>query len=77
MKSIHLIAQEVAIKWHGEQYYRDHLVPVAAIIMMTDSYKMRTDKDDILAAAFLHDILADTEYPVEEFIKTFGDKIYI
>lgn len=70
-------ARSLSRSLHGEEYFAEHLEKVASLIMLTDSYRMRDDKDEILAAAYLHDVLEDTDYPVADFIAKFGEKIYI
>ena len=49
----------------GRDYFWGHLCSVAALV----------ESPEEKAAAYLHDILEDTDYPEEELRKEFGDKI--
>ena len=49
----------------GADYFEGHLRSVAALV----------DTDEEKAAAFLHDILEDTDYPEERLREQFGDRI--
>lgn len=49
----------------GVDYYEGHLCSVAALV----------DTEEEKVAAFLHDILEDTDYPEAKLREQFGDKI--
>ena len=49
----------------GADYFEGHLSSVAALV----------ESDEEKAAAYLHDILEDTDYPEDQLRKEFGDKI--
>lgn len=65
-----------AVQKHGDQkddcgkdYFASHLVQVAQILMHV------TKDNEIIAAAFLHDTLEDTDTTYEELEATFGKRI--
>ncbi|MGW3343212.1 HD domain-containing protein [Nonomuraea rubra] len=68
-------AYEVADRWHSGQFRRDgrpyitHPVAVAVIVAELDV------DHELLCAALLHDVLADTACPEEELAAEFGEPI--
>jgi guanosine-3',5'-bis(diphosphate) 3'-pyrophosphohydrolase len=55
-------------KYTGEPYYA-HLAAVAEMVKLTGA------RDEMIAAAFLHDTLEDTPVKVEELRMFFGDEV--
>jgi len=53
----------------GKNYFKAHVCRVVSIL-----YKV-TDNDDILAAAYLHDVVEDCGVTYEELVKEFGKTI--
>lgn len=69
-------ADELARVWHGDQMYGNqpyvcHLIAVEYAVM--ERYGEGAYEERIIAV--LHDILEDTEYPIEEMYVTFGPDI--
>lgn len=55
----------------GGNYFDDHLVPVALILV--EYFEIRDP--DLIVAALLHDILEDTDWTVERLRSRYGDRI--
>jgi (p)ppGpp synthase/HD superfamily hydrolase len=53
----------------GKDYFLAHIQPVAQAVSMF------TNDDDVVATAYLHDILEDTDTTPEELRKEFGERI--
>lgn len=75
MEPIEQKAKKVASFWHrglkyGVHPYEKHLQDVRDVLIEYG----HTDPE-LLAAAWLHDILEDTDYPVRELAKEFGPRI--
>lgn len=77
-KSLELIqkARDFALKKHkgqkddsGKDYFEAHIEVVAEIVAMV------TQDLHIISAAYLHDVLEDTNTTVEELKREFGEKI--
>ncbi len=69
-------AREFAKMKHGNQlddcgkvYFESHIEHVVSIL------KQITDDEDILACAYLHDVLEDTDTSLDELIEVFGGYI--
>lgn len=67
--------RDYAIRAHGDQTYGDlpyvvHLDAVASILM-----DWGMDGAEIIAAAYLHDVLEDTDVTMTDLRKTFGDGV--
>lgn len=53
----------------GKDYFDDHIEQVAKIV------KLITDDEQIIAAAYLHDIIEDTHVTYEDLIELFGQRV--
>ncbi len=53
----------------GEDYYMNHVLSVG------EAVSILTNDEDIICAAFLHDILEDTNTTYEELVKEFGKRV--
>lgn len=67
-------ARRFAIEWHGDQKYGEqpyvvHLDQVAAFLIALGALPWQ------ICAAYLHDILEDTDCPPELMEQTFGSKV--
>lgn len=51
---------------NGESYYHAHLLPVAMIVRLV------TNNPKVIAAAYLHDTLEDTDTTYAELVENFG-----
>lgn len=65
-----------ARKAHGEQKrkYKDELY-VAHLIRVADIVKSVSHTPEMIAAAYLHDVVEDTEIPLRKVAMTFGKKV--
>ena len=75
MRQLEHEAYVVAMKFHGDQMYGDkpyevHLQAVRDVLVEF-GYK----DEEMLAAAWLHDILEDTDYPVKDLAFKFGGDV--
>ena len=69
-------AANYAIKKHkdqmddcGKDYFISHIYPVARLV------KLVTNDEEVIAAAFLHDIIEDSDTTYEDLSKEFGDRV--
>lgn len=53
----------------GKSYFLAHLEHVASILIAADA------KEEIIAAAYLHDTLEDTDTTYEELLEAFGQEV--
>ena len=73
-------AKEFAIKAHGKQKYGKlpyeyHLQQVVNKLMLWKDYDSFDVTDECLAAAWLHDVLEDTDTTHSQLYQEFGDKV--
>ena len=54
---------------NGYDYYKVHLLPVGRAVSQF------TDDEEVIAAAYLHDVLEDTEVTYDELKEKFGARI--
>lgn len=53
----------------GQDYYMNHILPVG------EAVSILTNDEDIICAAFLHDVLEDTDTTYGELVKEFGKRV--
>ena len=75
-----LKARKFAIKKHGDQKYgllpyEAHLINVVNVLLRNNILCNTPENIDLWAAAWLHDILEDTDTSEEELIQNFGENI--
>lgn len=68
-------AYRAAVRWHGDQMYGDKPYEFHLQAVRDTLVEFGVIQDYMLACAWLHDTLEDTDYPVREMAKGFGPEI--
>lgn len=70
------LAKELAFKWHKEQTYGDepYVKHTERVALLVEQHA--PTKPEVIAAAWCHDLLEDTEITSFELIKTLGQYVY-
>lgn len=69
-------ARQLAIEAHGDQKYGDspYIVHLEAVVEVL--VRFHYTREELLTAAYLHDVLEDTDFSESELRAIFGDSVY-